>query len=599
MNFFEQQDRAKRRSTYRMLLTSALLLSPAIVSSLFLTTPVQWHDVLMVCVAILPFIAVGYWYQWHMLKGGGSAIAEKLGGYLLNHDCDEDERWLLDVVEEMAIASGSPIPLVYILDVHGVNAFAAGRTPQDSVIGVTYGAAVILNRDEMQAVVAHLFCNIQNNDMRVYARMFGIYLGTICLAMLSGYLIVIGFCWAYLVYLSMSRVLRQRKYLADAVAAQFTRDPQSVASTLKKIGGYEYGSWIGCDENENFLSIFFATPYKGLVERWGSPFPPLEKRIRRFDPHWNGEYPNVPPLEALMGDDEQAEENRRRWEVLGGLGIAASDFKGANEEPAQLYQTQATVGSIPPEVLSAARHPDGAQALIYQLLLSEQPALRTQQLTWLQELPNTEVAHFLQVLDELVGGLNRYLRLPLFDLCGLALKKLPTDQYKTLIRNMMNLVAVDSRTLLVGWALVHLLDAKVLSKSKTKGRYTLARLENNVTWLLATLAFIGHRSDVQAELAYYRACDVLPFYTAPLKVEMLDDKLVETLDNVMEKLQQLKPEDKEILMEAVAVCIECEGNISHEEIEFARAIADVLACPMPEGLETPLIKEDATSALPS
>ncbi|RZI19333.1 M48 family metalloprotease [Pseudomonas orientalis] len=600
MNFFEHQDRARRNAVYRILLTTIILLTPAVLVSLFLTTigVAGWYALLIAGLVIFSLFALCCWYHTRKLRGGGSHIAENLGGTLISLNPQEDDRWLMDIVEEMAIASGSPVPRVYLLNVRGINAFAAGRTPQDSVIGLTYGALTILNREEIQAVVAHLLCKIHNNDMRGDARMTGIYFAIVFLSLFSGYLLLLGLGWAYLVFLGMSRVLRQRKYLADAAAAQFTRNPQSVAGALKKIGGYEYGSLIGFKETEEFLQMFFAAPYEDLGKRLVSPHPPLNKRIRRLDPEWDGEYPDVPPLETLMGDDEQAQENRRRWEVLGAVAIAARGLNSTQEDPAQRYQTQATQSMIPYEAWSVAGDPAGAQALIYSLLLCVQPALRARQLTLLQETLDPQVAHFLPGLDAPVRGLDRYLRLSLLDLCVPALKQLPTDQYTVFTHTIRSLVAVDSRGLFGGWALINILDAQVLPKPTIKRRSTLEQQEDNITLLLGILALTGQRSQAQIELAYYRACDVLPFYTAPMKT-LKEGASLDALDKPLKGLQQLQPEDKEILMEAVAVCIENDGHITPEEIELARAIAAILDCPMPEGLQTPPVAEDEASPLPA
>lgn len=509
---------------------------------------------------------------------------------------------MLDIVEQMAIASGNPVPLVYLLDTRGVNAFAAGRTPQDSAICLTLGALYILNYEEVQAVVAHLFSQIYNNDMRVDTRMTGVYLGIACLALLiglaGGFMFVVGMGWIYLAFLAMSRVLRHRKYLADASAAQFTRNPQSVASALKKIGGYEYGSVISCREQEDFLQMFFAMPYDELGKRLASPHPPLKKRIRRLDPDWDGEYPDVPPLESLVGDDELAEENRRRWDILGAVTAPHFAVNDAGEEPAYLYQAQLSLSKIPDGIRAAARHTDGAQVLIYRLLLCVQPDVRDQQLKLINADPNPVIAHYMQVLEAPMRDLDRYLRLPLFDLCIPALKQLPADEYEIFTNNMMVLAGVDDRTYLMGWALLHILNTQILQRPKAKSKYTLAQRESDVTLLLWLVANTGHRSEAQMELAYYRACDVLPFYTAPVNW-LREGEGLERFNKPFKRLQQLKPDEKEILMEAVAVCIENDGHITHEEIELMRAIADILDCPMPEGLETPSIETAEASPLPA
>ncbi|MEO8488783.1 M48 family metalloprotease [Pseudomonas sp.] len=607
MNFFEHQARARRNAAYRMLLTIGILLTPAIlwtyVSSLIFGE-VHWYEPLAVCGVMLPFVASGYWYQIRKLKGGGSAIAEKLGAVLISDQPDEDDRWVLEIVEEMAIASGNPVPPVYLLDTDGVNAFAAGRTPQDSVISVTLGAFYILNYEEMRAVIAELFSQIQNNDMRVDAQMTGVYSGIACLALLlglaGGYTLIIGLGWAYLVFLAMSRVIRERKYLADAAAAQFTRNPLSVASALKKIGGYEYGSVIGCRESEDFLQMYFAAPFEELGKRWVAPHPPLEKRIWRLDPDWDGEYPDVPPLESLMGDDEQADENLRRWEVLGAVGAAVSATRQTGEEPNawDLYLARVALDSICDVVTAAARHPDSARALIYRLLLSDDAPSREYQESQLQGCPDQEILHHMHALKGPMANLDRYLRLPLIDLCVPALKQLTPAQYKVLTDTIMVLCSVDAKTILTGWALVQILNARVPGRRQLLGLYTLSQRESDVTLLLGLFAAMGHRSDSQAELAYYRACDVLPFYTAP-RDDLDEEDTLKSLDKRLTHLRQLKSEEKETLMDAIAVCIETDGHITPEEIELMRAMADALDCPMPEGLETPSFETADAELLPA
>jgi len=607
MNFFEHQARARRNVAYRMALTTGVLLSPALLGtivSLVVFGEVQWYEPLLACAVMLPFIAVGYWYQVRKLRGGGSAIAEKLGAFLISQQLDDNDRWVVEIVEEMAIASGSPVPKVYLLDKRGINAFAAGRTPQDSVIVVTLGALYILNYEEIRAMVAHLFSQIQNNDMRVDAQMTGVYLGIIWLALLIGaanaFIFIIGVSWAYLVFLAMSRVIRQRKYLADAAAVQFTRNPQSVSSALKKIGGYEYGSLMGCDESEDFLAMYFAAPFKKLGERLIAPHPPLEKRIRRLEPGWDGEYPNVPPLTSLIGDSEQADENRRRWEVLGAVATAVSAVNRSDEEPDAVdrYQERVALATIPEVVSTAAHHPKSAQALIYRLLLSVNPQARDQQESQLQEIPDVEILDCLQKLKAPVANLDRYLRLPLLDLCAPALMQLAPAQYKLFTNTLMTIISVEETGVLTGWALVQILNGHAPGRRKFLERYTLIQRHNDVTLLLGLIAFKGHRSHSQAELAYYRACDVLPFHTAPMNV-LKEEEGLEEFDQYITNLRQLKKDEKVILMEAIAVCIETDGHITHEEIELLRAMAAVLDCPVPEGMETPSFETVDAVRLPA
>lgn len=602
MNFFAHQDQARRNSLFRRLLVTIAVLFPVLiwaVSSAWSGT-FYWQLLLLILGVMLPFIAGGYWHQRRKLKKGGSAIAQRFGGVLVSLEPEAGNyRLLLDIVEEMALASGSRVPLVYVMNQRGINAFSAGRTAEDSVICVTGGALIMLNREEMQAIVAHLFSQIHHNDMRSDAQMTGVFSGIIwftCLLLpiavagiINGCFFLVGGGWTYLTYFAISRFNRERKFLADATAAQFTRNPQSVASVLKKIGGHESGSFLGCcEQTEEFLSMFFAAPFHKVSLHRTSPYPPLDKRIERLDPEWDGEYPDVPPLDSLMGDDEQACENRRRWEVLGAVSTALRGLNSVVVVPSQLYQTQVMLARIPAEVRSATRHPSGAQALIYRLMLSTRTNLQAEQVQLLQGMLNQEVGRYLQLLDEPMRDLDRYLRLPLLDLCIPALRQLASNLYKRFTRNLLTLATVDHGTCLVNWSLIQILDTQVQARKKINSRYTLDDREADITLLLRVLALTGNRSAAQSELAYYRACEVLPFYTAPA-AELSDDWL-EPIEEALKKLQQLKPQDKEILMEAVAVCIENDGHITCTEIEVARAIADILDCPMPEGLETPSLE---------
>src|SRR5262249_2273093 len=184
-----------------------------------------------------------------------------------------DLRKLLNVVEEMSIASGVPMPEVYLMpDEKGINAFAAGTAPDNAVIGVTEGCVRHLKRDELQGVIGHEFSHILNGDMRLNMRLIGVVFGLLCImlvgrVMLDAFirggsprsssarnanpppifllaigLIVIGWPGAFFGRLIQAAVSRQREFLADASAVQFTRNPLGLAGALKKIGGLAYGS---------------------------------------------------------------------------------------------------------------------------------------------------------------------------------------------------------------------------------------------------------------------------------------------------------------------------------------------------------------------
>jgi Zn-dependent protease with chaperone function len=213
---------------------------------------------------------------------------------------------LINIVEEMAIASGVSAPRLYLLPDEGINAFAAGFHSKDAVIGVTQGAISLLTREEMQGVIAHEFRNIYNGDMRLSMQMLAVYGELITLGLLGGLLIgskmgvivvlmgvvltIAGFTGSFFVRLIEAAVNRQREFLADATAVQYTRDPQSLAGALKKIGGYA-GSAICAKKARKYKHLYFATGVSTAMKGWFASHPDLSERIQRIDPQWDGVYP--------------------------------------------------------------------------------------------------------------------------------------------------------------------------------------------------------------------------------------------------------------------------------------------------------------------
>ena len=274
MDFFEHQEQARRRTgllvVYFMLAVVSILVAVYLaVVAVFVGTQGDAGDALWQPEVLGPvaggtslIITVGSLYKMADLARGGEVVARSLGGRpVLANTTELRERVLLNVVEEMAIASGTPVPPVFLLDHESaINAFAAGTTPQNAVIGVTRGTIETLNRDELQGVIAHEFSHILNGDMRLNLRLMGLLNGILLIAMI-GYVLmrsgstytlsfsrsdddrkggnplpllglllyVIGYIGVFFGHLIKSAVSRQREYLADASAVQFTRLPDGIA----------------------------------------------------------------------------------------------------------------------------------------------------------------------------------------------------------------------------------------------------------------------------------------------------------------------------------------------------------------------------------
>jgi Zn-dependent protease with chaperone function len=274
---------------------------------------IAWWDPQVFLYAVLGTLAVvtvGGLYKTASLSAGGSAVAESLGGHLLDeHPTRPDERQLRHVIEEMSIASGVPMPKIYVLDDEGINAFAAGHSPSDAAIAVTHGCMSLLSRDELQGVLGHEFSHLLNGDMRLNIRLMGIIFGILSLTvigrillfsrnrdsrgrdpmMLLGIaLVIIGAIGALGARLIQAALSRQRESLADASSVQFTRNAAGLSSALQKIGGM--GSRVDSPHASEASHMFFAngvsSPLMGLL----ATHPPLAQRIRAIDPGWDGHY---------------------------------------------------------------------------------------------------------------------------------------------------------------------------------------------------------------------------------------------------------------------------------------------------------------------
>jgi Zn-dependent protease with chaperone function len=206
----------------------------------------------------------------------------------------------------MAIAAGMPVPPVYLIRENSINAFAAGFGIHDAVIGINQGTIDLLNRQELQGVVAHEFSHILNGDMRINLRIIALLNGILILGIIGGGLmrgsmfsrsrdrgalialgiglLVIGYGGTFFGQLIKAAVSRQREYLADASAVQFTRSTQGIANALKKIGAHSTGSRIESPQADENSHLFF-----GAIRSFSSMMathPPLEARIKALDPNW-------------------------------------------------------------------------------------------------------------------------------------------------------------------------------------------------------------------------------------------------------------------------------------------------------------------------
>lgn len=516
------------------------------------------------------------------------------------------EKRALNVVEEMAIASGTPVPDVYLIEDDAINAFAAGYRPTDAVIGLTRGCIEKLSRDELQGVVAHEFSHIFNGDMRLNIRIVGLLNGILIIGMLGHWLLrgghfrkrnlgrlalfgagaglmAIGYTGTFFGNLIKSAVSRQREFLADASAVQFTRDNSGIAGALKKIGGYSAGSRLQSGNAAEFSHMYFASGLKRSFANLLSTHPPLAARIGRLDPRWNGLYPHTDSEPQGFSVAPQQDT-----QVMGIAAVArlekifgAVDNSTGNPDGQQLRYGRQLIQSIPAILQQAAHNPFAARALVYHLLLHRDEEHRKQQRQMLQKNAHPAVIRELHKLEPSLQELSPSARLPLLDLCVPALKALVPQQYQVFKRNLIKLLRSDGIVEVWEWALYRvLMHAIEGTPDRQRLSFRKGAKSDAARFILAAVAHAGSPTNyLPANRAYQTGLKVLQLGITPLPTAA--DITLQRLDKAIAIAATIKPLQKPALLKAMATAMARDGVIEAEEIELLRAVADSLDCPMP------------------
>lgn len=661
MDFFDQQEQARRKTSQLILLftlaigaliAGAYIIARGLITWIYGTEARvfsyayvearteerswwgllwQWDTELFwwVTLGTLSVVIVGSMYKTLQLRAGGAAVALSLGARLLNHSTkDPQERQALNVVEEMAIASGTPTPPVYLLDHEpGINAFAAGYSSDDAVIGITRGSIELLSREELQGVVAHEFSHILNGDMRLNISLMGLVHGILVIGlsgqillrgssrtssgirvrrhsgkeglavMLLGLsLIVLGYTGVFFANLIKAAVSRQREFLADASAIQFTRHPAGLLGALKKIGGHEHGSLVLDPRSQTVSHMYFN---QGFSESLGNLFathPPLIKRIRRIEPRFSGTFPEVMGADPSDTIATLATLEPAAMPTLAQTSQAVGSPPVSSEVPpdpvaeighptaAHLSYARNLLDRLPRKVLDAAHAPYGARALIYALLLHRNSDSRHAQLSRLSSHADVPVYQETLVLAPFVDRLAPAARLPLIDITIPTLSLLSSKQYSLFKTNILALIQADKTTELFEWMLQRVLlrhlEPTFRPVKKPIVRYhSLKPLGEHCSALLSGLAHQGNTSPEQAQSAFERG--VRHLNVPGLRLRPYDRSSLPVIDYSLDVLAQASPPEKRKILQACTGCILGDKQITVQEAELLRAIADSLGCPMP------------------
>lgn len=626
MNFFEHQAAARRTSTRLVILFALAVIG--IVAAVDLAAWIATGSLKVLAfttLGTLAVIGVGSMYRIASLSSGGEPVALQLGGVPVPEDTsDLGLRRLRNVVEEIAIASGVPVPKIYVLEHEaGINAFAAGYSTSDAVVAVTRGALDRLNRDELQGVIAHEFSHILNGDMRLNIRLVGVLFGILMIGLIGRKILthgrfggrnrgagavlvaalvamVVGYIGLFFGRMIKAGVSRSREVLADASAVQFTRQTQGLAGALKKIGGLHEGATLndrGDAEEVSHMLFGDGVGFSGLF----ATHPPLLKRIQALEPSFGGE--ELARLQArwLASPPSGLEEDVR----MGLDGNSGARLPGASQQldvtPAMVAAQVATpaaddyrradtiVNTIPEALRELAAKREAVIPLMLGLLLAEDEELAARQHGEIAARLGEETAAFAtRIHEQLVADLHPMLRLPLAALAFPVLRLRPRPDLDRFLDTVFAVVNADGEVSLFEYCLGRLLTVQVMesldpSRHARFGRRKPGNVRNEFATLLAVVAHAGHEDAASARRAYLAGLqrvlprDHLPY--APPANGVL------ALDAVWEPLDALDPLAKQAMVEAVTAAVSHDGRVSVAEAELLRTICGVLHCPLPPMLE--------------
>ncbi|WFE20885.1 M48 family metallopeptidase [Solwaraspora sp. WMMD937] len=635
MNFFERQRQVRRVSARLVVLFVAAVVGIVAVVDLAVFVvfdgasrqPAALLGMLVVTsLATVAVIGLAALVRTVTLRGGGGRVARELGGVPVPPDTTDPQlRRLRNVVEEIAIASGVPVPEIYLLPrEEGINAFAAGWSTSDAAIAVTRGTLERLNRDELQGVIAHEFSHVVNGDMRLNIRLMGLLFGILFLAVIGRGLLRTGFVSGGrsrsdnrggnplpLIGLAMvaagyvgvlvgrlikASVSRQREYLADASAVQFTRQTAGLAGALKKIAGLPAGSQLTSPKSEEVGHMLFGPG--GRLTALFSTHPPIADRIKALDPSFDAtELTTLSRRWAAAPPSGLAEDRALGLTggTPGGAALPADDTQVPMDPaqvvdrigapPAGAYPHAADLLSrIPQELTEQARRPDTVAPLILGLLLSADPQVRAGQHAAITQRYGTALADAAWQAGARTAGLHPMLRLPLAEVAFPALAQRSPADRDALADAMATLVRADGRISVFEYCLSRLVGDELReslrpSSQPGHGRRTLRASQPAVQTLLSVLAQAGHPDPAAAQRAFAAgAAHALPEASArftPPAGGVLE------LESVWPLLDELRPVEKSRLVAAAVAVIGHDGVMTVPEVELLRTICLILHSPLP------------------
>ncbi len=557
-------------------------------------------------------IALASLFKTATLRSGGGKVARDLGGTLVEADArDPLRRRLYNVVEEIALASGIPVPEIYILEQEsGINAFAAGFTAADAAVAVTRGALEKLNRSELQGVIAHEFSHIFNGDMRLNIRLMGALFGILILALIGrrvlhgsyyvgrsknsngGAIMLLAVAVTLVGYIGLffgrwikSAVSRQREYLADASAVQFTREPEGIAGALKKIAVYSDASYLNAESEEVSHMLF------GSGERISmfSTHPPLTERIQRIDQSFQAE--DLEQLAKRIQREGKNQAERAAKQQQAGKRSAGAMFDGGNfvdeignPDFSRMVMAATLAASIPEQINRAAHSSEWATEVLFYCQLDKDSEVREQQLLAVAQHMGTDSESRVRGLWGAAPELACEQRLPLLEIAFPELRRRPPDYVNDVLSTVQALNEADGHTdvfeyLLANLISQHLWESANPQRVRLAGKKNLRQTQENALEVIAILASHGQTEGSAVQQAYDAGREALGTDSQTAMPQVND--WCQTLDKALPALDQLNPTGKEKLVKALLATVMADNTLVVDEMELLRVVCALIHVPLP------------------
>jgi Zn-dependent protease with chaperone function len=631
VNFFEYQEQARRQSRWLVFLFILAVLIIIVVIDVailvafglmnieqqqfifsFQTLKANIPTLLGGAAVTAAVIAIASLFKTAALRAGGGKVARDLGGVLVEADArDPLRRRLYNVVEEIALASGIPVPEIYVLEQEsGINAFAAGFSPADAAVAVTRGALEKLNRAELQGVIAHEFSHIFNGDMRLNIRLMGALFGILVLSLIGrrvlhgsyyvgrsknsngGAIVLVAVAVMLVGYIGLffgrwikSAVSRQREYLADASAVQFTRDPEGIAGALKKIAIYSDASYLNV-ETEEVSHMLFGD---GEQVKMFSTHPPLNERIARIDKSFKPDDLVQLAKKIQRQGQAEAEQAAKQQEKAkpGGAGMFDADNlvdQIGNPDFSRILMAAALAASIPDEISQAAHSNQWATEVLFYCLMDRDEEIREQQLLFVAQNMGGDSEARVRGLLSASPELAREQRLPLLEISIPELKRRPPDHVSKVLTTVKLLNEADGQTDVFEYLMAkiiaqHLWESINPQQVKLSGKGSLTKAVDKALEVIAVLALHGNESKAAVESAYRAGRAVLVSDTNTPMPDIED--WCEVMDRALPILDQLKPTDKERLVKSLIATVMADSKVAVTELELLRVVCSVIHVPLP------------------